>query len=423
MTILSIFRKKIIQATFLGNFLEFYEFSLYGFLVPVLSPLFFPSDKGELFSYMQAYLVFGVGFVGRPLGALIFGYLGDLYGRKKALSFSILVMSFATASLGILPTYDQIGIFAPLALALCRFIQGISAGGEYSGASLFSLENYPSKYHGFLGGLLVSGCVSGSLLGALSASLVRLGDASVLWRIPFILSLGIGLLGFYIRRRLSESKAFRRMKATQPLSGYPLLDVLKKDLNNFVSVISVAGLCGSTHYFIFIFANTYLTHLGYSQGFVYGIIQATMFFNIACLLFIGNKVNRFGYINLIQMAAGFTFVVSILLVIFLKLKIYSVILVGLFLISFLNACAAAPSHAFMFNAFETKRRYSGTSFAYSLGICYIGGMTPYISTTLMSLTGNNASPLYYLAFTGFFCLVCLLYKKPIKYVYLTFNVK
>jgi MFS transporter, MHS family, proline/betaine transporter len=414
MTIRSLLRKKRIQASFWGNFLDCYEFSLVGFLLPVLSPLFFPSGEDELFSSMEPYLILGVGFVGRPLGSLLFGYLGDVSGRKKALSCSILLMSFATACLGILPTYDQVGIWAPLALALARFVQGMAAGGDYNGTSLFLLENYPRKTHGFLGGLLASGCVAGSLLGALSAALVYLGEASVLWRIPFLLSLGIGMLGFYIRRHLSEPRAFRNRKTSQALSAYPLRDVFKYHLSPFVSVLSVAGLCASTHYFLFAASTPYLVHLGYSQGVVSRIIQVTMLFNLVCLGFVGARINRFGYKKLIKAAAGLTVAVSLVLAIFIKLEIYSVVLGSLVFISFLNACAVAPSHALMFNAFEAPWRYSGSSFAHSLGVCSIGGMMPYGSAALMNHTGNQASSLYYLGFSGFFCLICLLYKKPSK---------
>jgi MHS family proline/betaine transporter-like MFS transporter len=146
---------KVITASMVGNALEFYDFSLYGFFAPILSTLFFPSDN-SLVSLIQALGVFALGFMTRPIGAIIFGHIGDKLGRKKALSYSVLLMSIPTMAIGLLPTFEQIGIWAPLLLVFCRLCQGLCAGGEYNGSALFALEHNPENKRGFIGGLLTS---------------------------------------------------------------------------------------------------------------------------------------------------------------------------------------------------------------------------------------------------------------------------
>jgi MHS family proline/betaine transporter-like MFS transporter len=364
-------------------------------------------------SLLQAYFVFAVGFLGRPLGAFIFGSIGDRLGRKKALSFSIVLMSIATTAIGFLPIYETVGILAPLLLALCRFSQGVSAGGEYNGASLFSLENYPERYHGFLGAILVSGCVLGSFCGSLAVLFVQMSPApEFFWRIPFMVSMGVGALGIYIRRKLPDTRKFKAIKKKEDILKAPAVKAVKNDFLNFIAVVSLGGLCGSTHYFMMVFSNTYLAYFFEGHTTLITLfVQFTMILNVLFLFFFARFYNSFGYQNLLNKASLLTISLSLILIASMSFGIFYSVFIGIILVALANACASVPSHAFMLNAFRTHYRYSGASVAYSLGLCYIGGMTPYVSTALIEYTKQPQAPFYYLLLTGALCFLCLNFRK------------
>ncbi len=194
--------KKILASSILGGMVEFYDFTIYGFFAPIIGPLFFPSHDA-LVSTLLGYAVFAVGFILRPLGAMFFGNLGDKIGRKKGLCLSLFLMAFATGMMGILPTYAEWGIYASFLMIFARILQGLSAGGEYSGGIIFAVEHSPSNAKGRAGSIVVAGCMSGVFLGALASylcSLPFLSSCAWGWRIPF-------LLGFFISINTLRSRS------------------------------------------------------------------------------------------------------------------------------------------------------------------------------------------------------------------------
>src|ERR1700756_4784292 len=208
--------RKAITAGVIGNVLEWYDFGVYGYLVPTISQLFFPSGD-PLVSVLLTFAVFGVGFVMRPVGSVLFGIYGDRRGRRKALSGVVFLMAVSPFALGLLPPYAQAGIVAPILLVVVRLLQGLSAGGEWGGSTAYIVEFAPPARRGFYGSWQLVGVGGGFLLGSLTAALLNaaLPQADRLawgWRLPFLFGIAVGAVGFYLRWRLDDTPKFTEIE-------------------------------------------------------------------------------------------------------------------------------------------------------------------------------------------------------------------
>lgn len=211
---------KIISAAIAGNGLEFYELSVYGYLAPVFAQNFFP-NADKLTGIASVFAIFFVSYLARPLGAILFGWIGDTLGRKPALLVSIVSMACSTVAIGLLPTYQAVGILAPLLLLFMRIFQGISCGGEYPGSMIFLVEHAPPTKRGFYGSFGEQGVSLGFLLAMFTVWLLHrlFNDTAVVawaWRLPFLFGLLIGLLGWFVRRHVSETQLFTDTTTLQP---------------------------------------------------------------------------------------------------------------------------------------------------------------------------------------------------------------
>src|ERR1700730_6218204 len=220
-----------ITAGVIGNVLEWYDFRVYGYLVPTIAALFFPGGDA-LVSLLSTFLVFGVGFVMRPVGSILFGIYGDRQGRRKALSAVIFVMAFATFAMGLLPTYAQAGVLGPTLLVVVRLFQGLSAGGEVGGSTAYIVEFAPAGRRGFFGSFQLVGVAGGFLLGSLTAALLNsaLSEADRLawgWRLPFLFRLWVGLVGAYLRWRLDDTPKFTEIEEQGAVAKAPLVEAFR----------------------------------------------------------------------------------------------------------------------------------------------------------------------------------------------------
>jgi MHS family proline/betaine transporter-like MFS transporter len=254
--------KRTVLAGAIGNVLEWYDFALYGYFAPAFAALFFPSDSPSL-SLISAFGVFAVGFLARPLGALLFGYWGDTLGRRHALAWSVLLMAIPTFLVGLLPTYETIGVLAPVVLTLCRFLQGLSVGGEFTGSAIFLVEHAAASQRGYVGswaGFSAQlGALLGSGVGALLAStfaeesLRRWG-----WRIPFVMGGFIAVAGWYLRTRVSESPAFETLRREGRLTASPVSDVFTTERWGIAKVIGLVWLHGVAFCLLYVYLTTYV---------------------------------------------------------------------------------------------------------------------------------------------------------------------
>ena len=227
-------KNKTLFAAIVGNALEYYDFTLYGFFAAFLSPLYFPSADPKT-SIIASFGAFAAGFLMRPVGGLIFGHLGDRYGRKYALLVSILLMTLPTFTIGITPEYSQIGFWAPLIIILSRLLQGICTVGEYTGATVLIAEYTGQHQPGFACSLLPASSLIGAILATCLGAFCLLDFMpSWTWRLPFIMGVGFGLFGFYLRQQINESPTFTALAKEHNISKSPALKILKEQKMNFL---------------------------------------------------------------------------------------------------------------------------------------------------------------------------------------------
>ncbi|MGQ7243718.1 MFS transporter [Salinicola sp. V024] len=250
--------RKVIAASAIGNFVEWFDFAVYGFLAVIISQHFFPPGDDSL-ALLQTFAVFAVSFALRPLGGIFFGMLGDRIGRKRILAVTVLLMAGATTLIGVLPTYASVGLFAPLALALARCIQGFSAGGEYAGACAFVMEHAPTHRKARYGSFVpVSTFMAFATAAALTFVISTIMSEEALnawgWRIPFLVAAPLGLIGLYMRLRLDESPAFQALKAQHAVPQAPLKETVRAhgativSLSAFISVTALSFYMFTTYF-------------------------------------------------------------------------------------------------------------------------------------------------------------------------------
>ncbi len=391
----SLFR--LIAASSIGTILEWYDFSLFAYLTPVIAKLFFPHQL-PLVAMMEAYAIFAVGFFVRPLGAILFGHFGDRVGRQKILVWSILLMSFATFLMGLLPTYATIGLFAPFLLIILRLLQGLSAGGESTGAALFVLETASNKYRGFIGGLIWAMVGVGMLLGSFTATLVVAAPQFAwAWRVPFLFGLFAGVIGYFLRKGMSESIMFLAALRAQAVKKFPLREGLLRHKKASLIIIGLYTLSAMITYIIFIFMPSYATH-------VLGLpLQQTTVVSTSAFLIATLLVPMGGYLSdcfgrkrcLMWAAIGF---VGLSYPLFYLMTqggmVYFIIAQSSFLL--LAIIFQGPLTATVFELIPTVVRYSVIAVCYNVSYSLFGGTAPFIATYLVSVMHYQAAPGLYL---------------------------
>lgn len=393
--------KKILASSMLGGMVEFYDFTIYGFFAPIIGPLFFPSHDA-LVSTLLGYAVFAVGFILRPLGAMFFGNLGDKIGRKKGLCLSLFLMAFATGMMGILPTYAEWGIYASFLMIVARILQGLSAGGEYSGGIIFAVEHSPSNAKGRAGSIVVAGCMSGVFLGALASylcSLPFLSGCAWGWRIPFLLGFFISIIGLYIRTNTSESVEFKRSKIIEN----PLSYGIKNYPYQCIAAVGIAAFSGVFYPMLSMFMPTYLTKvlgMPLSQAKLFSLVMTVTM--VSLIPVFGAISDKLGRPLMMRLSA---ILVSVLIFPYLwSLEYFS--FMGILASGMCVTCVVAMfmgcMNTYILEIFPVNVRYSCFGFFYSIGMGIFGGTAPMIGMYILSL------PFYSVIFGGYLLTGCLL---------------
>ncbi|MBL4647343.1 MAG: MFS transporter [Gammaproteobacteria bacterium] len=391
---------RLLSISIFGNALEFYDFTLYGVFAAVIASHFFPSSD-PVASLIASWGAFAAGFLMRPFGASIFGYIGDKMGRKKALTLSIILMGVPTFIIGCLPAYDEIGIIAPAILILCRLLQGLCTGGEYNGAAIYALEHMGRDRPGLSSGMITGSCVIGALIATGVGSIaLREGMPTWAWRVPFFLGALISVIGFYIRRNMSETPAFKASQkehSSTKTTKIPLFEAFITHPKSTLLTMTLGGVNGALAYTLFGFSNMYLSRyigLSITDAMHFNII-GLLSFCISCPL-TGLLMDRMGE-NRYYLCAVSLIMISIGPV-FLALQEASMtsIIVGQLMLGILTGSLAGPAHAYIQRLFPVRNRYSGISFNFSLGMALIGGTTPMILIKLIDSTQNLFVPALYL---------------------------
>ncbi len=387
-----------LRALMVGNALEYYDFFLYSFFVSILSPLFFPSSD-PLTALMMGFGVFAVGFIARPIGALVFGHWGDKFGRKKALFGTLILMAFSTVGIGLLPSYETIGIFAPALLILFRLFQGFAAGGEVNGAAVFGLEQIESQKRGFAGALITSSAGIGAIMATFMGALFTHGlMPDWAWRIPFCLGGLVAFVGLYLRRAFEEGEIKEQLTV-------PLFEVLQKHPLSFLKAIGIGGFLHVPFYIIVGYMNPTLHAQGLISGF--DLMIMNMLVTLVGVLVIpglGYFSDKMGADRLMSWGAvGQIILAYPVFIVYTEGSLFAILLAQMALLMFAEAFTA-PSHAYLNTLFPPQCRYSGVAFGSCVGTALFGGTTPLLCSHLAKTIGPLWGPNLYLiamAFVGF----------------------
>jgi MHS family proline/betaine transporter-like MFS transporter len=300
--------KRAITAAAFGNAMEWFDFGVYGFVAYALGKVFFPGADPGL-QMIAALGTFSVPFIIRPIGGLVFGALGDKLGRQKILAITIIIMSVSTFCIGLIPSYESIGIWAPILLLLAKMAQGFSVGGEYTGAAIFVAEYSPDKKRGFMGSWLDFGSISGFVLGAGLVVLIStiIGEEEFLdwgWRLPFFLALPMGVIGLYLRNALEETPAFQQhidnmdkgdREALGSAPKIPFKEIATKHWKSLLTCTGLVIVTNVTYYMLLTYMPSYLSHnLHYSEDHGVLIIIAIMIGMLFIQPLIGFMSDRIG---------------------------------------------------------------------------------------------------------------------------------
>jgi MHS family proline/betaine transporter-like MFS transporter len=394
---------KTVAAGAIGNVLEWYDFGLFGFFAPVISQLFFPSHD-ELASLVGTYGVYATGFLMRPLGGVVFGYIGDRMGRKRALELSVLLMAVPTTLMALLPTYAQAGVGAALLLTLFRLLQGLSVGGEYIGSMSFLSEHAPPGRRAFLGSFSSSSVILGSLLGSGVAALLTglLTEADLLawgWRLPFLGGIVIGLVGLWLRSGVDESPSFLAARLKGGLADNPIKSAMRQNLGPIAVTLGLTGISAVGFYLPFVWLPTWLARINQPPLDQSKALTASTIALVALLILTpltALLADRVGKKPMFLASAIGYAVLTYPLFLLLKTGTYSAAVLAGLVFAACNSLYSGCMAATMVELFPTRTRYSGVAIGYNTGQAILGGTAPLIATGLIGLSGNNLLPAVYL---------------------------
>jgi MHS family proline/betaine transporter-like MFS transporter len=406
-------RNKAVIAAVIGNFVEWYDFTIYGYFAVVIAPLFFPTED-RLVSLMATFAVFGVAFLMRPVGALFFGSIGDRIGRRSTLSAVILIASGATFLIGLLPSYETIGILAPLLLVVARLVQGFAVGGEFGGATAFMVEYAPEGKRGLYGSwqFFTQGAalIVGLLLAAgLTAAVSEEALFSWAWRVAFLVALPMGLIGLYMRLKLEDTPAFRAVQEHHEVERAPLKESLRAHWKDLLKVVGLTWPLTGLVYLL-IFAPTYLSEqlqLPLSLGFTAaGLGMASWIVVVLLAAVLSDRIGRRKpFLIASSVLAALTIVPVFML---LQTASLPAIALALVVVGCVVGIGSGVYAAAMCEIFPTSVRYSSLSLGYSVAVSIFGGTTPLIFTSLLAATGNPISPAFYIVAAGLVGVVAAL---------------
>lgn len=411
--------RRVVISSILGAVIEWYDFFLYGVVAGLFfNKLFFP-DFDPFVGTLLSFATFAIGFVARPLGGVIFGHFGDKIGRKKVLILTLEIMGIATVGIGLVPTYESIGVFAPILLVICRLAQGIGLGGEWGGAVLMSFESAPAHKRGFYGSLPQIGMSLGLMLatGVIGLLSILLSDEAFLqwgWRVAFIASAVLLAIGSYMRMTIKETADFEKSKEkddTTPEVRFPLLDAFKRYPKMIIACMGARFIDGVSFNVFGVYSLNYLTQQhGLSRDVALGAVMVSAIIMTFCIPFWGHVADRVGKAKVYGIAA-----------VVLGLMVYPAFWVlhnyshNIFMVTLALAIPFGILHAAVFgtmaslfsDSFDASVRYSGISFVYQFTAIFASGLTPMIATDLTHRLGGQPWLLCgYMVFIAFMSAAC-----------------
>lgn len=387
-------RMKALMGSAIGSTVEWYDFFLYGTMASVVfGPLFFPSDS-ELTSTLLSLASFALAFLVRPIGGIIFSHIGDRIGRKKTLVFTLSLMGVSTALMGLLPTHAAVGAWAGILLTTLRLIQGLALGGEWGGGVLLAVEYSPRKKRGFYGAVPQTGALLGLALGNLTLWFLDwlLPESAFMswgWRIPFLLSALLVLFGLWIRAKVDETPAFRKIKSERTEAKVPIVEIFRTQWRSVLKAIGAKFIETSTFFIFATYSVSYAVGLGYTRGEALGAVLFAAIVAVPCMLALGSLSDRIGRKPLYLV--GTVLAVAYIFPYFWMVNQMSVpLLVFATVVGFggIWSIYGALMGTFLAESFTPDVRYTGISLGYQVGAAIVGGPAPLIATALVGTTNN-----------------------------------
>jgi MHS family proline/betaine transporter-like MFS transporter len=385
----------------IGNFLEWFDFAVYGFFATTIGKLYFPNDDAAV-SLLSSLAVFGVAFLMRPVGGFVIGSIGDRKGRRWALTMTVALMGGATTLLGLLPTYEQVGILAPILLVLMRCLQGFSAGGEWTGSSAFLLEQVPAHRRGLAGSVISSTAALATVAGSLSALALNAGlseDAlnSWGWRVPFLAAAPLGLIGLYIRMKLDETPVFLEMRERKAVIDRPLRAAGRRNVKAIVLTFFFASVQGLGFYYL---ATYVVNHLSQTVGLprTTALTLSAIGLTLYAFLcpFAGALSDRFGRrsVNIIG-SFGLALIAFPAFTLMSGGGSFQVVL-AIFVFAIFQSMVSVTTVVMLTELFPAQTRGSGSAIGFNLGLALIGGPGPFIAAAIATASTNTAMPALYM---------------------------
>jgi len=393
--------RKVIVASLIGTSLEWYDFFLYGTASAlVFNTLFFPNFD-PLVGTLLAFATYAVGFIARPLGGLVFGHFGDRVGRKQVLIVTLLIMGIATFLIGALPTYQAIGVAAPILLVVLRFVQGLGLGGEWGGAVLMSLEHGAPDRRGLNAswpqvGVPVGNLLAAGVLGLLNLLLTEDAFLSWGWRIAFFLSGALVLVGLWIRMTITESPLFEEVESAGEKARMPLIEVIKRHPRGLLVAMGARLGTDVAFYTFTLYILTFLTaNLGLPRSVGLNAVLIGSAVQIALIPLFGGLSDRYGRRPVYALGAVSAAVWAFVFFPLLSTRSPVVIVLATVVALITHAAMYGPQAAFIAELFSTELRYSGASMGYQIAGVLGGGIAPLVSIALAGATGTAFAVSFY----------------------------
>lgn len=391
--------RRVLLGSLSGSSIEWFDFFLYATAAALIfDKQFFPTDDPAL-SLMLSYVTVALTFFIRPFGGVLFAHIGDRVGRKKTLVITLSLMGGATVAVGLLPTFDQVGVLAPILLLACRILQGLAIGGEWGGALLLAFENAPARRRGFYGSVPQAGATIGMLLAAVAFAVVSLLPVDAFeawgWRLPFIASVVLVFIGLWIRKGLAETPAFQDAKKAGDVAKLPIAEVLRDHWGSVLVAIGGKVFEVAPFYIFATFVVSYATGtLDFSRSTVLNAVSAGAFVSTFAILLAGALSDRFGRRRTFLFGAtatgAFMAPFFLLLDIGMDWGVYVAVIVGLGVVW---PPVTATFGTFLSELFPTRVRYTGITLASQVGSALAGGTAPLIATWMLSTFGGSWTPI------------------------------
>lgn len=385
-----------VLGAFLGTIIEYYDYSLYGFSAAIIAEKFFSPATDQLTKLVNVFAVYAVAYLSKPLGAYIFGRIGDKYGRKKALSFTIIGIIIPTLIIGLLPDYSTLGVWSTIILVLCRFMQGIFIAGEYDGAAIYVIEHLGPKYQFTASAITRCTGVIGLLSGI---GVTNFFNAHIFpdwsWRIPFLLSLPLGLVTLYYRQKFDETPEFKKAGGNNSIQKFNVL--IRKQWKNILPLIFLAGGFGATYQIAVIFMKQYLPLVLPATGVIMSSFSVLVVLCFAVFMPIAGFIADRIRVNIVLKTALIsTIIASIIFTIAVE---YQMTNLGLFA-SLLLAASVAPfnalAHSVVIKSFAVRERYRTISFGHTIGSMLMSGTANYICLLVIKKYNFTLFPILYI---------------------------